>query len=120
MKREKVDYKFVEYIPDDLEEGVVYISGEFAVTAHLCCCGCGREVSGVHKSATVADIGHGLRSPRVDNLQPDRRQRAGDASSPDPGDSAVVSHHEPFGAAIDVPEVDAARNWQRLLFVPML
>src|SRR5450759_4089802 len=47
----------------------------------------------------------------------DRGRRAGDASSPDPGDSAVVRHHEPRGAAIDVQDVDAARNRQRLRFV---
>jgi hypothetical protein len=37
---------------------------------------------------------------RVDNSKPNRRQRVGDASSPDPGDS-VVSRDKPFGAAID-------------------
>jgi Family of unknown function (DUF6527) len=45
MKRDTIDYKFVEYIPKELDEGIVYISTEFAVTAHLCCCGCGLEVS---------------------------------------------------------------------------
>jgi hypothetical protein len=45
MRRDAIDYNFVEYIPTELDEGVVYVSTEFAVTAHLCCCGCGREVS---------------------------------------------------------------------------
>lgn len=45
MKRDTIDYRFVEYIPKELDEGVVYVSTEFAVTAHLCCCGCGLEVS---------------------------------------------------------------------------
>jgi hypothetical protein len=37
----------------------------------------------------------------VDGSLADRRQRGGDASSPNPGDSIVVSGHRPFGAAID-------------------
>lgn len=45
MKRESVTHQFVELIPDTLEEGVVYISIEYATAMHLCCCGCGREVS---------------------------------------------------------------------------
>ena len=45
MRRERIAYEFVDYIPNDLEEGILYISPEFAVTAHLCCCGCGLEVS---------------------------------------------------------------------------
>jgi hypothetical protein len=64
--------------------------------------GCRGQVGGgrsVHRSATVADIGYDC-SPRVDNSKPNRRQRVGDASSPDPGDS-VVSGDKPFGAAID-------------------
>ncbi len=36
--------EFVEFIPDRLEEGVVYVSIEYKSIAHLCCCGCGRKV----------------------------------------------------------------------------
>jgi hypothetical protein len=35
----------VVHLPDRLEEGVLYISKEFSLTAHLCCCGCGEEVT---------------------------------------------------------------------------
>jgi hypothetical protein len=52
-------------------------------------------------SATVADSGHGIRPPRIENSWPHRGQCAGDASSPDPGDSAAVSRHYPLNAAID-------------------
>jgi hypothetical protein len=45
MRRERIGYEFVQYIPRELEEGVLYISLEYAVTAHRCCCGCGTEVS---------------------------------------------------------------------------
>jgi len=48
---------------------------------------------------------------------PDGPQGTGDVSSPDPGDLAVVGHHEPFGEAIDVQDVVAPRNRQRLRFV---
>ncbi len=36
--------QFVEYIPEELREGVLYVSMVYATSAHLCCCGCGQEV----------------------------------------------------------------------------
>jgi hypothetical protein len=35
---------FVEFIPDELEDGVIYISRRYSTASHLCCCGCRREV----------------------------------------------------------------------------
>ncbi len=32
---------FVEFIPTDLQEGIVYISRKYEVAVHLCACGCG-------------------------------------------------------------------------------
>lgn len=45
MRCEFLRHRFVEYIPDRLEEGVLYISVEYLTVTHLCCCGCGQEVS---------------------------------------------------------------------------
>lgn len=36
--------EFVEYIPEHLSEGVLYVSMRYATAAHLCCSGCGMEV----------------------------------------------------------------------------
>ena len=36
--------EFVEFIPDRLEPGKLYISRRFSTAVHLCCCGCGHEV----------------------------------------------------------------------------
>jgi hypothetical protein len=44
MRRQKVEHQFVEFIPDQLEEGVVYVSITYATVVHRCCCGCGSEV----------------------------------------------------------------------------
>ena len=44
MKHTSLMHKFVEYIPDELEEGTIYVSTTFATVAHKCCCGCGEEV----------------------------------------------------------------------------
>jgi len=45
MKRELVlTHEFVEFIPDKLADGVVYVSIPYATVAHKCCCGCGMEV----------------------------------------------------------------------------
>lgn len=32
---------FCEFIPDDLEYGIVYISKKWRSSTHLCACGCG-------------------------------------------------------------------------------
>jgi hypothetical protein len=39
-----VSHKFVEFIPDVVENGVVYISITYATAVHKCCCGCQEEV----------------------------------------------------------------------------
>ena len=43
-RRKDLVHKFVEFIPDVLEEGTLYVSMEYATVVHKCCCGCGREV----------------------------------------------------------------------------
>lgn len=35
---------YVEYIPEKLEPGVLYISRKYRTASHLCCCGCGLKV----------------------------------------------------------------------------
>ena len=37
-------HAFVEFIPDKLDERIVYVSIPYATVAHKCCCGCGHEV----------------------------------------------------------------------------
>ena len=39
-----LQYKFVEFIPDKVEEGILYISIEYCTAIHKCVCGCGNEV----------------------------------------------------------------------------
>lgn len=36
--------KYVQHVPDQLEEGVLYISERFRICSHLCACGCKEEV----------------------------------------------------------------------------
>jgi hypothetical protein len=36
--------EFVQFIPDRMDEGVLYISWRYRTASHLCCCGCGLEV----------------------------------------------------------------------------
>src|SRR5437899_984797 len=40
----KLRHKFVEFVPDTLEAGVLYVSVAHGTAVHRCCCGCGREV----------------------------------------------------------------------------
>lgn len=44
MRRTEIKHEFVEFIPERLEEGTLYISIPYATVSHNCCCGCGRKV----------------------------------------------------------------------------
>lgn len=45
MKPEVIfQYKFVEFIPTELEDRTIYISMEYATATHKCACGCGYKV----------------------------------------------------------------------------
>lgn len=44
MRRTTIIPEFVESAPQELQDGVIYISDRFRTALHKCCCGCGREV----------------------------------------------------------------------------
>ena len=44
LRHTKLEHKFVHYIPELLEPGLIYISMDYATAAHACCCGCGEQV----------------------------------------------------------------------------
>jgi hypothetical protein len=39
-----LQFKFVEFIPSDLDQDVLYISIEYKTAVHKCVCGCGNKV----------------------------------------------------------------------------
>lgn len=39
-----MQHRFVEIIPDTVEDGVLYISLKYCTAIHKCACGCGNEV----------------------------------------------------------------------------
>lgn len=39
-----IQHKFIEFVPDVLEDGVLYISVEYCSAIHKCVCGCGNQV----------------------------------------------------------------------------
>jgi len=43
-KRTTIEPRYVEFIPKDLDSGILYISERFRTASHLCCCGCGSKV----------------------------------------------------------------------------
>lgn len=44
MKRHSYTFRFVEFMPKILDEGVLYVSTTYATVSHLCFCGCGMKV----------------------------------------------------------------------------
>lgn len=45
MRIKTIHAEFVDEIPEDLDEGVLYVSKRFSVAAHLCCCGCESRIT---------------------------------------------------------------------------
>jgi len=39
-----LQHKFVEFMPDTLEDGILYVSMEYCTAIHKCVCGCGNTV----------------------------------------------------------------------------
>lgn len=44
IRHKRLEHRFVEHIPERIEAGILYVSMEYATSAHSCCCGCGEEV----------------------------------------------------------------------------
>lgn len=40
----KLEHKFVDLIPDQIEEGMLYVSIKYATVIHKCVCGCKNDV----------------------------------------------------------------------------
>jgi hypothetical protein len=39
-----IQHKFVEFIPNEIVYGILYITVEYKTAVHLCVCGCGNKV----------------------------------------------------------------------------
>jgi Family of unknown function (DUF6527) len=44
MNVENISPQYVDYIPRELEDGMLYISKQFQTASHRCCCGCGTKI----------------------------------------------------------------------------
>lgn len=40
----QIAHEFVEFVPETLEEGKLYVSVQYGTATHLCACGCGSKV----------------------------------------------------------------------------
>ena len=40
----RLSHEFVDHIPEQLDDGVLYVSIRFGTVVHRCACGCGEEV----------------------------------------------------------------------------
>lgn len=43
-QQQSVKHEYVEYIPEHLQSGILYISLKYKTASHLCCCECGYKV----------------------------------------------------------------------------
>lgn len=66
----QIQHQFVEAMPLQIDEGVLYISRRFNTAIHKCCCGCGLEVVTPLNSAKWSLKDHGSSvslSPSIGN-----------------------------------------------------
>jgi hypothetical protein len=40
----QLKHRFVEFVPEEIEEETLYVSMEYGTVRHKCCCGCGEHV----------------------------------------------------------------------------
>jgi hypothetical protein len=62
--------EFVELIPKQLEDGVLYVSRKFQTASHLCCCGCKTKIVTPFRNAeyTLTERGGGVSlAPSIGN-----------------------------------------------------
>lgn len=39
-----IEHRFVEFVPEELDDGILYVTIPYATAVHKCCCGCGHRV----------------------------------------------------------------------------
>jgi hypothetical protein len=52
---------YVEFIPKELQDGVLYVSKRFKTASHRCCCGCGTKIVTPLRPTEYELIEHGGR-----------------------------------------------------------
>jgi hypothetical protein len=70
VRVESIVLKDVEFIPEDLEDGTLYVAEHYRIAAHSCCCGCGMEVTtplGVGQYELTRDRGGPTLYPSIGN-----------------------------------------------------
>jgi hypothetical protein len=62
VRLQRILHQFVEFIPEKLEPGTLYISLGYNSANHLCACGCGREVVTIigPDDSSITYNGHGV------------------------------------------------------------
>jgi hypothetical protein len=58
-QQQSVKHEYVEFIPEHLQPGTLYISLKYKTASHLCCCGCGHKVVTPLNTAKWALTDHG-------------------------------------------------------------
>ncbi len=51
MKQSNLTSQYVNFIPEKLSEGILYICEQYRTASHKCCWGCGEEVVTPHTPA---------------------------------------------------------------------
>jgi Family of unknown function (DUF6527) len=67
---DKFELRKVQYMPTELEPGILYVAEEFKAAAHLCACGCGSVVRTPLNRWALVETEHGPSlHPSVGNWQ---------------------------------------------------
>lgn len=95
--------EFVEYIPENIQAGVLYISMPLATAVHTCCCGCGHEV--------VTPLSPTDWKLIFDGVSVSLRPSIGNWSFPCQSHYWVISNHVEWAPAWSLTEIEKNRNY---------
>lgn len=73
----KIQVRYTKHIPEELENGIIYISKHFNVAVHLCACGCrGEAVTPLNRWDLTENEGKVTLSPSIGNWKGERSYHA--------------------------------------------
>lgn len=102
MIRVQLRSERVDYIPEYLMDGVLYISERYSTAVHKCCCGCGEEVV---TPLTPTDW-----SLQLDRGLPTLRPSIGNWSFPCRSHYWITSGHVSWSADMSQAQIEGIRD----------
>ena len=105
MNATSLMYQSVEFIPEQLKPGILYVSHKYKTASHLCCCGCGEEI--------VTPIMPTEWKLTIKNNKPTLYPSIGNWSLPCRSHYWIKNGHVEWSYQMSEMEIQRGREWDR-------